>query len=547
MTRLQSTEIQALRATAPPLPLIVAPAVSSEQYKSPYNRTKPPAKRLDNHFSIDSRDFGGSALKKGSSPIGPRKIISLGTGRPTADYYPWESITLNEESPEPTVIRNTTKSNLESVPNGREQGHSAHTISKHGATYNLSIALNYCLANGSAHLLRFITEHVELVHNPPYADWATFLSCGATAAMEMAFRIFCNRGDTVLAEQYTYPGTIESAALNGVKVQGIEMDADGLRPDVLDRVLSSWDSSNSQSPKPRVLYTIPTGQNPTGVSQPLERRRAIYDVAEKHDLIIIEDDPYYFLRMGPYHDHPYGANGTNGTGTDANNSASEDDKATSIFHSQSIPSYLTLDVSGRVVRLDSAAKILAPGLRAGWVTAPTHVIEKFTAYQEVSTLAVSGPSQLMLWHLLDETWGHDGFTAWLAHLSREYRWRRDVLLDACNDYLPKEVVQWNTPEYGMFLWVKIDWTQHPQAKVLSEASLEELDAQVVALEEKIAAKALEKGVLVTKGSLFSSNKGLNSQLHFRMTFAAAEEGDLKEGVRLFAEAVREEFGLCESN
>ncbi|RAK94529.1 aromatic aminotransferase Aro8 [Aspergillus costaricaensis CBS 115574] len=533
MTRLQSTEIKALRAAAPPLPLIPAPAVSSDEYKSPYNRTKSPAKRFDHHFSLENRNFTGSALKKGSSPSGPRKIISLGTGRPTADYYPWESISLNEASPESTS-KATPKPNPQ-LPKEQEQCQSANTITKQGATYNLSIAMNYCLANGSAHLLRFITEHVELVHNPPYTDWATFLSCGATAATEAAFRIFCNRGDTILAEQYTYPGTLESAALNGVNVQGIEMDADGLRADALDEVLSSWDDARSS--KPRVLYTIPTGQNPTGVSQPLKRRRAIYDIAEKHDLIIIEDDPYYFLRMGPYQD----TQGTNGT--DTSHSASENDEAAQIYHSESIPSYLTLDTSGRVVRLDSASKILAPGLRAGWVTAPRQIIDKFTAYQEVSTLAVSGPSQLMLWHLLDETWGHDGFTAWLVHLSGEYRWRRDVLLDACNKYLPRGVVQWNTPEFGMFLWVKVDWRQHPRLKSLSGLSLEEVGAQIIGLEERVAARALEKGVLVTKGSLFASNQERNGHLHFRMTFAAAEEGDLKEGVRLFAEAVREDFGL----
>ncbi|KAH8429023.1 uncharacterized protein LDX57_006694 [Aspergillus melleus] len=379
MTRLQPADIESLRANAAPLPLTAAPFTSSDQFKSSYARVKPLAKPLEHHFSTESRDFAGSALKKGSSPAGPRKIISLGTGRPTADYYPWEYMSLHG------ATAGLTK--LDSF-NGVAQ--SVGTISKQGATYNLSIGLNYGHANGSAHLLRFITEHVELVHNPPYSDWATFLSCGATAALEVAFRIFCNRGDTVLTEQYTYPGTLESATLNGIKVQGVEMDQDGLQPDALDAILCSWDVL--ESPKPRVLYTIPTGQNPTGFSQPLERRRAIYDVAERHDLIIIEDDPYYFLRMGPYH----AANGSNSHST-------EDKVSNETSHFQTIPSFLALDTSGRVVRLDSAAKILAPGLRAGWVTASAPIIEKFLAYQEVSTVSVSGPSQLMLWHLLDET------------------------------------------------------------------------------------------------------------------------------------------------
>lgn len=77
------------------------------------------------------------------------------------------------------------------------------TVTKHDSTYNLS-ALNYGHAAGSPHLLRFITEHIEFVHNPPYQDWRTFLSCGSTAAFEVAFRIFCNRGDPVLVERYSY-------------------------------------------------------------------------------------------------------------------------------------------------------------------------------------------------------------------------------------------------------------------------------------------------------------------------------------------------------
>lgn len=156
------------------------------------------------------------------------------------------------------------------------------------------------------------------------------------------------------------------------------MGANGLRPDLLKGVLSSWDSS--QGPKPRVLYTVPTGQNPTGSSQPLERRKAIYKIATEYDLIIIEDDPYYFLCMGSY-DSIGGVNGE----ICAENSSSN-----------SIPSYLSLDTSGRVVRLDSTSKILAPGLRAGWVTASSQIIDKFLSYQEVSTVAVNGPSRLYL-------------------------------------------------------------------------------------------------------------------------------------------------------
>lgn len=521
MTRLQLNEIESNRTNAPPLPLTISPFTSSDDYKSPYASTRPLAKCHTHHFSTESQHFTGSAMKKESSPIGQRRIISLGTGRPTSDYYPWESLAFHGVSP--VRVRSDFAYRLE------------RTVLKQGETYNLSIGLNYSHASGSAHLLRFITEHVELVHSPPYSNWATFISPGSTAAMEVVFRVLCNRGDTILTEQYTYPGTLESAAMKGIKAQGVEMDADGLLPDALDKVVSSWDTA--QSSKPHVLYTVPTGQNPTGCTQPLDRRKAIYEVAEKHDLIIIEDDPYYFLQMPPYH-HSDGTSGTRG----CNGQTTEDETSIEAFHSRHIPSFLSLDTSGRVVRLDSAAKILAPGLRAGWVTASSQIIDKFLAYQEISTVSVSGPSQLMLWHLLDESWGHNGFLSWLMYLSQEYQWRRNVVLDACNLYLPKEILQWVPPASGMFLWIEMDWRQYPQLACL-DGSPEKLDARILEIELQIAKKSLEKGVVITRGSLFSSKNKLNSQLHFRLTFAAASREDLKEGVRLFAEALRECFEI----
>ncbi|KAF7596862.1 hypothetical protein BBP40_011907 [Aspergillus hancockii] len=185
------------------------------------------------------------------------------------------------------------------------------------------------------------------------------------AALEIAYRIFCNRGELVLAEKYTYPAAIEAAGLVGVRFEGVEMDGEGLRADSLHEILKGWDSC--QGPKPHLLYTVPTGQNPTGTTQSAERRQAIYNIAEEHDLIIIEDDPYYFLRMGVY----------------------QPGQETFVKPSSELPSYLSLDRSGRVVRLDSTAKVLAPGLRAGWVTANAHIIEKFIAYQEITTVAVT--------------------------------------------------------------------------------------------------------------------------------------------------------------
>ncbi|KAK1145367.1 hypothetical protein N8T08_004242 [Aspergillus melleus] len=284
MSRLSITDIDSLRAHSAPIPCTVAPYTTSESFKSAHNHAKPKSVSLGHHFSLESRGFQGSAMKKSASPQSPRKIISLGTGRPTAEYYPWNALAL--EVPSMVSSRNG---------NGEPQV-VKQTIGKHDAGYNLSLALNYGHAAGSPHLVRFVTEHVELVHNPPYADWGTVLTTGSTSALEIALRVFCNRGDTVLMERYTYPGAVEVAGLVGALVQGVDMDSEGLSPDHLREVLRTWDEE-ARGPRPTVLYTIPSGQNPTGATQSVERRRAIYQIVEEYDLVLIEDDPYYFLRL----------------------------------------------------------------------------------------------------------------------------------------------------------------------------------------------------------------------------------------------------------
>ncbi|KAE8360759.1 L-kynurenine/alpha-aminoadipate aminotransferase [Aspergillus caelatus] len=468
---------------------------------------KPLSKSMQHHFSSGSRNFSGSSLKKLSARLHGRQVISLGTGRPTADFYPWESLTFRGLVPHPPASGTTSVKTME------------YTVTKHSDIYNLSNGLNYGPTLGSPPLVRFLTEHVEIMHHPSYADWSVSLTSGSTAALEIGFRIFCDREDTVLAERFTYPGAIEGAKLLGLRFEGVEMDVEGLRPEALERTLREWDLSRGS--KPRVLYTIPTGQNPTGATQSTERRRAIYDIAEEHDLIIIEDDPYYFLRMGAYR------------------ADQESTKKTTDF-----PSYLSLDRSGRVVRLDSVSKILAPGLRAGWVTANAQIIEKFIAYQEVTTVEVNGPSQLMLWSLLEQTWGHQGFASWLGHISSVYRTRRDALLCACDQYLPRDLCTWDPPEYGMFLWLRLNWEKHPSFRRGMEAvEMEELLSEIA---EKINNNAIENGVQVTKGSLFTSNQKPNGELQFRLTFAAASVEQFEQALKALRDAVRQEFAFtCE--
>lgn len=253
----------------------------------------------------------------------------------------------------------------------------------------------------------------------------------------MVLRLFCNRGDYILTEEYTFSSAMETALPQGVRLAPIKMDEQGLIPASMDEVLSNWDVSVRGARKPFLLYTVPSGQNPTGATQDLERRKEVYKIAQKHDVIIVEDEPYYFLQMQPYK----GAN------------APQDPRPANYneFLKALIPSFLSLDVDGRVVRLESFSKVLSPGSRVGWLVASEQIVERFLRNAETSTQNPSGMSQIILFKLLDEAWGHEKYLDWLVHLRMGYTSRRNVMLEACEKYLPTSVASWHPPAAGMFV------------------------------------------------------------------------------------------------
>lgn len=249
--------------------------------------------------------------------------------------------------------------------------------------------------------------------------------------------MFTTRGEYIMSEEYTFATAVETAAPMGVKVIGIQMDEQGLLPSSMEDILSTWDEKRRGAKKPWLLYTVPSGQNPTGATQGEKRRKDIYRCAQKHDVYILEDEPYFFLQMQPY------------TGPDA--PGVPPPSTHEQFIKALVPSLLSMDVDGRVMRLDSFSKVLAPGTRVGWITASEQIIERFVRHNEVSVQNPSGISQLVLFKLLDETWGHAGYLDWLINLRLEYTKRRDVICNACEKHLPREVASWNPPAAGMFV------------------------------------------------------------------------------------------------
>ncbi|EGE01984.1 aromatic amino acid aminotransferase [Trichophyton equinum CBS 127.97] len=460
------------------------------------------ANRWDHRLSDESLSQGASPLKNSVKTATTFVPIPLGVGRPASLFYPWQSMTMTGTKESNT--RNPMVCNIGE------------------AAFDLSSALNYADPSGSTELVACFRENTRLIHNPPYQDWDTTLTCGSTSAIDIVLRMLCNRGDWILAEASTYTGTVMATKAHGLNIQSIEMDEEGLLPVDLDNKLRHWDTLRSR--KPFVLYTIPSGHNPTGVTQSTARKAAIYQVAERHDLLILEDDPYFFLRL----------NGSFSS-LDINPPYSSFEKLR-----KSLPSsYLSLDKSGRVIRVDSTSKILAPGLRCGWLTASKQIVEIFENFAEVGPAPPSGPSQVMLYKLFVESWGQEGFANWVNHLSGEYRSRRDIMIAACSQHLPKGLCTWTTPTHGMFLWITIDLLRHPD--YLEKRTHLSLD-----LEDKIYERAASHGVAVAKGSWFNVETCLD-KVFFRITFVSTTcLDDLENGVKRLGAAVRDEFRLAQA-
>ncbi|KAJ9485471.1 hypothetical protein VN97_g7893 [Penicillium thymicola] len=171
----------------------------------------------------------------------------------------------------------------------------------------------------------------------------------------------------------------------------------------------------------------------------------------------------------------------------------------------------------------------------GWVTASEQVIERMVRAHEVSVQNPSGFSQIALFKLLHDSWGHLGFVKWLAHLQGEYTKRRDGLFEACDAFLPREIVSWVPPTSGFSAWISVDWTQNPQAR--SKSTLE--------IEKEVYDAAIECGALVVPGSwlLPSEGRGGMEEVFFRMTYAAASAEDVEEAIWRLGMTLRGIFKL----
>ncbi len=257
------------------------------------------------------------------------------------------------------------------------------------------------------------------------------------------------------------------------------MDADGMKIDVLEETLDRLDREGR---RPKFVYTIPTFQNPGGVTMSLPRRKRLVEVAHERELVVLEDNPYGLLR----------------------------------YEGEPLPTLLSLDGGEFVVYLGTFSKILSAGIRLGWAVAPSPIRDKMNLGKQGVDLCSSSLSQLFVSTYFAERNWED----YLADLREIYRRRRDTMLDALAEHFPAEA-RWTRPEGGMFLWATLpDY-------------IDTTDLLARALEERNVA-------FVPGRAAYLDGRGGSSM---RLNFSGSVEEDIREGVRRIGETVRELVGL----
>jgi DNA-binding transcriptional MocR family regulator len=334
-----------------------------------------------------------------------------------------------------------------------------------------AVALQYGNVGGNPLLLAELGRKVEAEEGRPVEPGSLLLTNGSSQAIALVVQALAGAGDVCLCEAPTFLGTIHHIQFQGVRAVTVSLDDEGLDVEELEREVRRLEGAGTP---PRFVYTIPTFNNPAGVTMSLARRRALLDIAARHGVPVIEDDAYRDLR----------------------------------FEGEPVPTLHALDREGLVIRLGTFSKIVAPGVRLGFVLADPAVVERVLAFKaEGST---NGFASMVVGTFMKG----GGLTAHIETLRDAYRARRDAMYEALAREMPAGVT-WTRTEGGFFLWL----TLPPQADMA-----------------RVHARAAEERVVSLAGThSFPDERGTHN---LRLAFSLQPPDRIAEGIRRLGRALR---------
>lgn len=333
------------------------------------------------------------------------------------------------------------------------------------------------------------------------------------------------------------------------------------------------------------------GHNPTGILLSLERRKALYAVCSKYDVLIVEDDPYWYLQYpSAAAEEAKSRNRPPVADAFSEGPAYRPAKSSGYAYLDSlVPSFLSVDTDGRVIRLDTFSKTVAPGCRLGWITAQPDLVERFVRITEVSTQQPSGFVQSVISELVigsqpAETtsawlslrsnrdraafggWQNDGWVRWIEGLRGMYERRMNRmcrLLDEGSVYVKQgtpraaadadvcvltktQLYDFAWPRGGMFVWIRVFFENHPLYGAASSDGKDIIDGTALSTGLMLFLTRKPHLVLISPGAMFSSTEEVRREVgwqYFRLCFAAESEENVDACSKRFATAVRKYWGV----
>jgi 2-aminoadipate transaminase len=340
---------------------------------------------------------------------------------------------------------------------------------------NGSESLQYGTTEGDPLLRKMLVERHNR-HGLNIGIENLIITSASQQALDLISKVFLDPGDYVLCGLPSYLGGINAFLLYGAKLKGISLDEHGMKPDELEETIIILKELGR---KIKFIYVIPDFQNPSGITLPDSRRLKIIEIAEKYDLLIVEDSPYRDVR----------------------------------FEGEPQKLMYGLDTTGRVITLCTFSKIFAPGFRVGWVIGHPEVLDKLVMAKQTADLCTSPFVQKIIARYMQKGLLEKN----LKKTIDLYRVRRTHMINCFRKYMPAGVT-WTEPQGGLFLFVTLP---------------SHLDT------DEIFKKAIIKNVAFVAGSsFFCNNSGHNTM---RINFSFSNEEEIETGVQRLSQVICDEL------
>lgn len=387
-------------------------------------------------YTISNRmsKMRGSAIREIFKYTSDPEVISLAGGNPAPELFP-----------------------------GKELSEIAERILREQPV----LALQYGITEGYMPLREKIKERLKKGENIGTEDDDLIVVSGGQQGIELTVKVLLNEGDTIIVEEPSFIGATNAFRSYGANLVGVPLKEDGMDIDILEEKLKT-------SQNVRFIYTIPTFQNPMGVTMSVQKRKQVYDLAKKYGVLILEDNPYGELT----------------------------------FNGVKTPTIKSMDTDGIVIYSGSFSKILSPGLRLGFLCANKELIQKIVIAKQVSDVHTPMLTQLLANEYLEK---YD-IDAAIVKMRANYKHKCSTMLSAMEQYFPKDTY-FTRPEGGLFIWCDLGHGIDTLA---------------------LSKKAIEKKVAYVPGNTFMTDMDKPCST-LRLNYSTMSDEKITEGIRRLGE------------